>query len=94
MYVYDIQFKLLHSRVATNTLLFKMQITDTENCEFCGQIETIEHAFDVWKNNWILEWSKNMATEFGFQKGPVLVYYTNYPIFSSFMNLTKILMIM
>ena len=26
-------------------------------------------------------------------KGPVLVYYTNYPIFSSFMNLTKILMI-
>ena len=27
-------------------------------------------------------------------KGPVLVYYTNYPFFSSFMNLTKILMIM
>ena len=27
-------------------------------------------------------------------KGPVLVYYTNYPIFSSFMNLSKILMIM
>ena len=27
-------------------------------------------------------------------KGPVLVYYTNYPFFSSFMNLTETHMIM
>ena len=35
MYLYDIQFKLLHSRVATNKMLFKMQISEKETSKFC-----------------------------------------------------------
>ena len=30
MYLYDIQFKLLHSRMATNKMPFKMQISGKE----------------------------------------------------------------
>ena len=44
MYLYDLQFKILHPRVATNTMLSKMHIIETENCEVCGQIKTIKYA--------------------------------------------------
>ena len=45
MYLYYIQCKLLHSRVATNNLLFKMNISEIETCHFCKQMESIGHAF-------------------------------------------------
>ena len=45
MQLYDIQFQLGHSRIAAKWILFRMNTTDTDACEFCGQTETIAHAF-------------------------------------------------
>ena len=56
MYLYDVQFQIWHLRVSTNSRLFKMQIIDRESCEFCGEPETIEHAF-IWCERAIAFWS-------------------------------------
>ena len=45
MYLWDIQYKVWHERVATKTRLYQMNIKDTENCEYCQQRETNVHAF-------------------------------------------------
>ena len=45
MYLWDIQYKLWHARVATNSKLYQMNIKNTENCEYCQQRETNVHAF-------------------------------------------------
>ena len=45
MYLWDIQYKLWHARVAANSRLYQMNIKDTENCEYCQQRETNLHAF-------------------------------------------------
>ena len=45
MYLFDIQFKIWHARVSTHTRLYKMKITDSEQCENCNEPETIGHAF-------------------------------------------------
>ena len=45
MYLWDIQYKLWFGRVATNARLFRMNIKESDNCEFCQQIETNAHAF-------------------------------------------------
>ena len=45
MYLWDIQYKLWHERVATNSRLYRMDIVENENCEYCQQIETNVHAF-------------------------------------------------
>ena len=56
MYLWDIQFKILYTRVATNSKLFHMNIKDTENCEYCEMRETNVHAFvscERTQNFWI-----------------------------------------
>ena len=45
MYLWDIQYKLWHERVATNTRLFKMDILEYEDCEYCQQPKTNVHDF-------------------------------------------------
>ena len=45
MYLWDIQYKIWFGRVATNARLFRMNIKESDNCEFCQQIETNAHAF-------------------------------------------------
>ena len=45
MYMFDIQFKLLHVKVATNDRLCKMEILDSEECEYCQEIESVNHEF-------------------------------------------------
>ena len=45
MYLMDIQFKLWHNRVATRFILYRMNITENENCIYCDQLETNAHAF-------------------------------------------------
>ena len=45
MYLMDIQFKLWHNRVATRFFLYRMNITENENCNYCNQLETNAHAF-------------------------------------------------
>ena len=45
MYSFDIQFKLWHSRIATNSMLYEMNILDSDKCKYCHEIENIIHAF-------------------------------------------------
>ena len=45
MYLMDIQFRLWHKRVATRFFLYRMNITEDENCTYCNQLETNAHAF-------------------------------------------------
>ena len=41
-----IHFKLLHRRIATNKLLFEMNIKQNNLCPYCtNTVETVEHAF-------------------------------------------------
>ena len=47
MYLMDIQFKLWHNRVATWYILYRMNITEDENCTYCQQTETNVHAFVI-----------------------------------------------
>ena len=44
-YQHFLQYKLLHRRTATNKLLKKMKISDSELCHFCNETETIEHVY-------------------------------------------------
>ena len=55
MYLWDIQFKVWHERVATNSRLYRMNIKETEACTYCQQRETNVHAFvlcDRAQNSW------------------------------------------
>ena len=45
MYLWDIQYKLWHERVVTNSRLYHMNIKNTDSCEYCQQRETNVHAF-------------------------------------------------
>ena len=45
MYLWDIQYKLWHERVATNLRLYQMNIKETEACAYCQQRETNVYAF-------------------------------------------------
>ena len=45
MYLWDIQYKLWHERVATNSRLYQMNIKDTETCEYCQQRETNDFMY-------------------------------------------------
>ena len=45
MYIWDIQYKVWHERVATNTRLCHMGIKNSELCAYCQQRETNAHAF-------------------------------------------------
>ena len=47
MYLWVIQFKIWHDRVATRYILYRMNITEDENCTYCQQIETNVHAFII-----------------------------------------------
>ena len=40
-----IQYKLIHRRIVHNKILYKMGISETPNCLYCGKIETIEHVY-------------------------------------------------
>ncbi len=42
----EFQFKILHRYLATNTVLYKMKLTNTNTCTFCNiEIETINIYF-------------------------------------------------
>ena len=52
----ELQWKIVHNVYPTNTLLNRMGIKPSENCEFCGERETVEHLFfscDRIKNLWL-----------------------------------------
>ena len=51
-----LQWKLLHNIYPTGTLLFKMKMRDNENCDMCGERDSLSHCFvqcpsvsEVWK---------------------------------------------
>ena len=55
-------FKIFHNIYPTNIMLQKMKISPTDRCDYCGEIDYIDHAFvtcikhvDYWSavNNWI-----------------------------------------
>ena len=42
----ELQYKILNNYIATNKLLYKCRIKDTQNCEIClTAVETIQHLF-------------------------------------------------
>ena len=41
----QLQWKILHRIYPTGTLLYKMKIKDKEECDFCGERDTIPHFF-------------------------------------------------
>ena len=42
----DLQYKILHRIVAVNETLFRMKLSQTDMCSFCGdEVESIEHLF-------------------------------------------------
>ena len=41
----QLQWKILHRIYPTGTLLFKMKLKDKEDCDFCGERDTIPHFF-------------------------------------------------
>ena len=50
-------WKVLHNIYPTNILLFKMKLSNTQNCKYCGQMDFLEHFFyscvkinPLWKN--------------------------------------------
>ena len=50
------KYKLIHRRIVHNKLLYKMGISETPNCLYCGITETIEHVYlecpnviDLWQ---------------------------------------------
>ena len=45
MYMRYIQFRIVHYRIATKTELYKMKIVTEDSCEYCKQVESIEHLF-------------------------------------------------
>ena len=52
-----LQWKILHEIYPTGSLRFKMNLRDSENCVFCGAIDTLTHFFfecpisrDVWED--------------------------------------------
>ena len=47
MYLCDIQFKIWYDRVATRYILYRMNITEDENCALCQELETSVHAFAI-----------------------------------------------
>ena len=47
MYLWDIQFKIWHDRVATRYKLYRMNITEDENYAYCQKEETKFHAFII-----------------------------------------------
>ena len=51
MYLWDIQFKIWHDRVATRYILYRMNIIEDENCAYCQQIETNVHAFIIYERS-------------------------------------------
>ena len=62
VYQHFLQYKLIHRRIVHNTLLFRMGISNTPNCLFCDEPETIEHVYlecpnavNLWFNteNWV-----------------------------------------
>ena len=59
----DINFKILHNILTTNTLLEKMKIKNSNKCDFCGSVDNIEHALvqcERLRSFWdsILQWIK------------------------------------
>ena len=40
----EINFKILHNILTTNILLEKMKIKNSNKCDFCGSVDTIDHA--------------------------------------------------
>ena len=45
-YTQWLQTRIVHRIIATNSLLFKMKLTDTNLCTFCGtDVETVTHLF-------------------------------------------------
>ena len=42
-----LQFKIFHNIVATNANLHRWKIKDTKQCDFCQEIDTIEHMFSL-----------------------------------------------
>ena len=40
-----IDFKVVHNRVMTNTILHNMKLVDDPNCFYCGREESLIHAF-------------------------------------------------
>ena len=59
MYLYDIQFQLWHSRIASTWILFRMNITETDACEFCGETETIAHA--LVQSEWVKKFWRDLT---------------------------------
>ena len=41
----DLQWRILHGAIAVNWLMMEMKITVKYNCPFCGEVETVFHAF-------------------------------------------------
>ena len=58
-----LKFRVLHCDIFCKSRMFKFKMTENENCDYCGRIETIKHllwdcerASNVWsKINTILE---------------------------------------
>lgn len=40
-----LSFKIIHGIYPSNVLLYKMNLTNTENCPLCNQTDTLEHFF-------------------------------------------------
>ena len=70
-YVKDVQFKILHRFLATNSLLYKMKKVVSPRCDFCQlEEESIEHLIfncNLVKSFWIdvfNRWNHNCATKY------------------------------
>ena len=69
--VKDLQYKIIHHCVTTNSMLYNMKIKAYNTCDWCHfQEETIEHLFvecHIIKNLW-LDIQKNLNKKYNFRK--------------------------
>ena len=89
------QYKILHRIIATNRLLFKMNISPYDLCTFCfSHSESLEHIFwecNISKNMWLLVYEKMKLKDFVpdliFDKKTILLGYLGDNQLSKSINL-------
>ena len=58
MYLFDVQYKQLHTWIAINKLLCNMQITENPLCAFCNEMKTNTTAFMLF--DWAVDFGNNV----------------------------------
>ena len=92
------QFKLLHDKVFTNSVLYKMKLVDSLRCSFCElEKETVIHLLwecHVSKNVWLAvqDWmlkKKSVPNDFKFDLKTIILGYSNNVCINNIIMIVK-----